>query len=473
MSTPLQREGTQLDDLMREIYAEHGDVHVNNVERVRTGGVGGFFAREVFRVTFTPGTTYDAGNTLAQRLAQTSDDDPILPPILTRNAPASGSPAQAVNHQPGSTNQPPTRGVESPHFSAVMESLHHAVGLTEPAGRVLDDDSRFTPFHPGTPPAQPGTANSAPTVSSAAPSPPRLTDQGTIVPPASAHDHHAAQRGAWAAAYAPPTSAPTPAASPTTPPAPTTLNGRPAVTARAQALPADEFLRIGIPDTHVSAALTLAGHTGVTRQRDGTINVPTLTMSTLLETVPTAPPPPYDNDAIIAVVGPSHQCIHVAQELARDLGLDDKDIATAGRHESVVRFGPLVLTAKSARDLRAHARVDETPVVVAVGIGNDATDWYRAKKILEAFDPDYTCAVALADQDIAGTRRWVEEITQEVSIDALHVWHMRQAATPGAILHLRIPVARIDGYPADSVVWGAALSQALPPVLWDERAVSG
>lgn len=112
MSTPLQREGTQLDDLMREIYAEYGDVHVNNVERVRTGGVGGFFAREVFRVTFTPGTTYDAGNTLAQRLAQASDDDPILPPILTRNAPASGSPAQAVNHQPGSTNQPHTwRGI--------------------------------------------------------------------------------------------------------------------------------------------------------------------------------------------------------------------------------------------------------------------------------------------------------------------------------------------------------------------------
>lgn len=472
MSTPLQREGTQLDDLMREIYAEYGDVHVNNVERVRTGGVGGFFAREVFRVTFTPGTTYDAGNTLAQRLAQASDDDPILPPILTRNAPASGSPAQAVNHQPGSTNQPPTRGVESPHFSAVMESLHHAVGLTEPAGRVLDDDSRFTPFHPGTPPAQPGTANSAPTVSSAAPAPPRLTDQGTIIPPASAHDHHAAQRGAWAAAYAPPTSAPTPAASPTTPPAPTTLNGRPAVTARAQALPADEFLRIGIPDTHVSAALTLAGHTGVTRQRDGTINVPTLTMSTLLETVPTAPPPPYDNDAIIAVVGPSHQCIRVAQELARDLGLDDKDIATAGRHESVVRFGPsyspqnqpvtCVPTHASTKPRRCRSRNRQRRHRLV-----------PSQKILEAFDPDYTCAVALADQDIAGTRRWVEEITQEVSIDALHVWHMRQAATPGAILHLRIPVARIDGYPADSVVWGAALSQALPPVLWDERAVSG
>ena len=49
MSTPLQREGSHLDELMRNIYTEYGDVTVSNVERVRTGGVGGFFER-----TFAP-----------------------------------------------------------------------------------------------------------------------------------------------------------------------------------------------------------------------------------------------------------------------------------------------------------------------------------------------------------------------------------------------------------------------------------
>ncbi|WP_029068276.1 hypothetical protein [Jonesia quinghaiensis] len=466
MSTPLQREGSHLDELMRNIYTEYGDVTVSNVERVRTGGVGGFFAKEVFRVSFiTNGSPRSTTTPVGAASAPVATRSPGSGEII---APSSAS-GQHFRHASAASAAVP-QGLESllaaaeegdevmtaaqsPQFTAVMESLHHAVGAPKPAGRVLPETDSFVPFT-----AQP-TSN-APTAGQPVAGQlgsgeyPTAFGRGASVQPTTAvPPTRDARIGGMASDI--------PSAIPLQPVPgagigniPDTLGGRPPVTQLASLLSTEDFLRIGVPQVHVAAAMAaVGGHV--------------LRISDVLSTVPRASHPPYESDAILAVVGPSRQCIAVAQELARDLGLDDKSIATAGRHDAVVRFGPLVLTTKSARDLRAAAREQEHPVVVAVGIGDDATDWHRAQAILEAFDPDYTYATVLADQEISGTKRWVNHVRQAVSLDALQVWNMRNAATPGAVLHLGIPVARIDGFVADSVVWGATLSQALTPSLWD------
>ena len=56
-SQQLVYEGTDLQDLLRQVLDDHGPAQIRPPERRRKGGIFGFFAREVYVISVEPGTT--------------------------------------------------------------------------------------------------------------------------------------------------------------------------------------------------------------------------------------------------------------------------------------------------------------------------------------------------------------------------------------------------------------------------------
>ena len=60
-SQQLVYEGTDLQDLLRQVLDDHGPAQIRPPERRRKGGILGFFAREVYVISVEPGTTRPRG----------------------------------------------------------------------------------------------------------------------------------------------------------------------------------------------------------------------------------------------------------------------------------------------------------------------------------------------------------------------------------------------------------------------------
>jgi len=74
----LRYEGFPLEAVLARVHAAHGaDVTITGADRVRRGGFGGFFAREVFQVTVTVPVPTDAEPNFVQlgRMSIFGDDD--------------------------------------------------------------------------------------------------------------------------------------------------------------------------------------------------------------------------------------------------------------------------------------------------------------------------------------------------------------------------------------------------------------
>lgn len=110
--TRLQLEGPSLEELLGRVQREHGAVaRILQAEKVRTGGVGGFFAREVYRidVEVAPRAASPSPLSLLDLADAVSDTEVAVA------APAVPSPRPPLRR--------PTLSTESPTFAAVLAGL--------------------------------------------------------------------------------------------------------------------------------------------------------------------------------------------------------------------------------------------------------------------------------------------------------------------------------------------------------------
>ena len=84
--------------------------------------------------------------------------------------------------------------------------------------------------------------------------------------------------------------------------------------------------------------------------------------------------------------------------------------------------------------------------------------------------PPRSCASLRADQVWAvvdartktvDAATWMAQVGGDVGVDAVAVRGLFDTAQPGTVLDLGVPVAWVDGVPATTVAWAAALGQAL------------
>lgn len=167
--------------------------------------------------------------------------------------------------------------------------------------------------------------------------------------------------------------------------------------------------------------------------------------------------------ALVVVAGPPELALRTATQMAHRAGLVPQDVVLAGDVDPIPGHGRRITTAAAAARVRERA-VPDAPTVVALGVGGTGA----AAELLAAFAPDEAWAALDARLRGVELRRWLRAVGSRRAFDAVAALNAFEAQAPGTVLNLGVPVGWVDGLPASPVVWAAVLSERLADdARWD------
>lgn len=431
MPRRLLLDGSDLESLMARVRTEMGPhARIIKAERVRSGGIGGFFAREYFELTVEV------------------PDDVVVSDVLARSAQSA---------QPGGTGTA-VSGVSGASGASGIDALLDAADAADANGGM------------GAAGGAAGTQTwqvAEPVISTSGDSFAAVLDsvrqlaQGT--PPAGAaadvglEEHGGVQALSAQADAADSTemtqqpSAPTAATSGV--PQFTALT--PTVVTRQRGATAAELARIGVPKGVVSAVKGRAGD--ATR----------FTLSQVLSHVPRAPQVLSRPGGVIVVAGHDGVVGPAARAIAQRLGLDETQIALAGEFSAGTGRGQWVTNAVAAQRLTQEAMHTGVPLLVSLTIGTGRFQDADAADLVASLRPDQLWAAIEADRAVQDTMRWLATVSAQRTFDAIAAQRVQSTSAPARILEYGIPVGLIDGLVASAPVWAAVLSEQLDEPVWD------
>jgi hypothetical protein len=402
LASQLRFEGPELESLLEQVRDEVGDdARIVEANRIRKGGVGGFFAKEHFEVLV---------------------EEPIDPVVAAGRHDARPGPARApasildlaeqVNEAERETGADgdggPAVSTETDDFNTMLARLtaqfeerqlfaQRSSVLARPADPVvLDDDERSD---------DPVVIDDAPAVHQPEPMP-----EPAPIP--------------VGPALMPPARVASPAAPVSEPP----RIGR-------------ALERLGLPHDLVPEHATDAG-----------------LRSALLESLsrlPVAPAPPDTHGVVVAVVGEGTAPARLARRLATDLEIDLEHIEL-----STPRRGCDLAAPAAAAERRLSWRRRPRPTIVVVSTGTSRRELAWARAILDNLEPTIVWAVADASckpMDIG------DRLARLGGVDALALMGVENTVSPASVLELGVPVGRLDGQVATPLSWTELLMERMPP----------
>lgn len=406
----LRYEGFPLEAVLARVHAAHGaDVTITGADRVRRGGVGGFFAKELFQVTVTV------------PVAASADAEPTFVPLgvsIFGDLPATE--IAVVGDEPDYDEIDP-------------EDVAGALSL-EPAPVRDDADAEIwallakaavsTPVVP-VPAAPPPAA------------PPPAAEVAEVVAPIAATGPIASTTLIPASSVLGTPFDPAHASLPTVPSV---------ILPTAATVPTPALAPIAAPVTMaLPPSAEAAGVAGTIRSG---ARVDLKGLIARFETVPPAPPLP--SAGIVAVVGSRAEALEVAGGLAARLGIPTDDVIVASPPADVV-----VPTPEDAMRLAATTRYRCAPVAVIVlelVPGRQGHEWVRV--VLDGLRAEQ---VRLA----ADTTRLVNHqhlsIAAVGGVDVIDLLGAAEHPAPDDALDLPTPIATIDGRPATAELWAATV----------------
>jgi hypothetical protein len=180
----------------------------------------------------------------------------------------------------------------------------------------------------------------------------------------------------------------------------------------------------------------------------------------LVSALPQPPRAPAGAGDVIVIVGEGTAAYAAAGEVARSLRLDPKTVLLAAPSTLGTGVNPKRLlsspTDAARRAFRLHA--GDTPVVVAVDAPMGATGARWARDVTIALRPDAVWAVADATRKTADVERHLARIGR---VDGLVVHQAGATSDPASVLVLGAPVALLDGRRATRPVWTSVLTARL------------
>jgi hypothetical protein len=470
LASQQQFEGPVLEDLLERVRAEVGpSARIVAANRVRKGGVGGFFARQAFEVLVEP------ANATPEEPRQPIPAPAAAPTVSTSTAPAATAPVAAA--QPRAETHAPATILEladavSEHERTNIIDLveeHHMSTESRDFARVLD---RFSQTIDATPDELTATSDELNAVTAA----PARFDTAPPARDAIAGDIDLRESG-------PIPGAPPVEASPLPPmppaPAPQPFAHEPVEpTRRASvdelALGARAGRTTGDPASEARSRRGTAPPKVIDRYETRLSNMglparliprgvsPHELKGALVESLtrlPAAPSVPQGLGVVIAIVGAGSAPVLHARELASDLGLDPDDVVLATR-ERLVGGIPAWLQmsdAGTAQERRRSWYRRTRPTIVACSLPRVAgLRW--AREILDNLEPTMTWAVV-----DAGAKR--EDIAHRVDalggVDALTLDDIEDTVSPATALELGIPVTRLEQEHASPLTWTELLLERL------------
>ncbi|MFZ4515037.1 MAG: hypothetical protein ACOYN3_01875 [Acidimicrobiia bacterium] len=473
MDSQRRFEGPDIQALLTQVQHECGpDATIIEANKLRSGGIGGFFSRERFevivdtsnlpisttngadgassartprRITTTP-NVWDALSATTDTKSATSHlETAVMSAMAAVDADADVDEAPAAtsilelaerrnNEERSLTPEAPKVSTETPAFAEMLGRLaREALANTADA----EQDAPFVPFvAPATTPSMPESTRESTAELVAT----RVAEQPATQTPAeqpatltSAQPFGIATVGDTAPAVEPAT--PTmgmnsaPASMPITAPA-------------ALQSPIGAALAcLGVPEQYVPAT-----HMMGNLRKD---------LTAALRWLPVADPLPTSQGSVVAVVGNADTAMALAQQIATELGCDAHDIIVAS--EQAMSDTPSWMHLSdldAATERRRGWRRRTTPTVVAVAapLGYDPAAW--ARPMLDALEPTIAWGVVSADRKPEDVRAWVDRLG---GLDTLALTDLDLTVSPASMLRLGIPIARLDGKPADPISWANLL----------------
>jgi hypothetical protein len=492
VATTLLLEGDDLEALLQRAHAEGGPAaRIVRAEKIRHGGVLGFFAKERFEVALEipdrPHPTSDIGTTKGHTMSEAT----MSGALTTDTGPTPTRPAFATD--PRAAGADGLLGLAERADAAELAVSGHPPRIPAPrSGDTSTDgaDSLDLALRRLLEQRDPEPASASPVrPSTSRPEFTALLDQLQTSTATSAQP-------AWAVPAARPEHvvvqpAPAPVATPTAPaPAPVPAAYRdaalPAGTAGPTALPAATAAGPTQPAATSTAAAPIERHT-LGRTRAGTASPATrdrredshlatdrralralgvpmawtrqlrpgdrfTAVLRMLDRMPEVDIDPATR--VVAVVGPASSVLLEAHRVALDLPVP----TTTGPAPRPVVVVPAAAGAERAAAL-AEARL-LGDVVVAIEADGDG-EVPVAVEALQSAGAGAVIAIVSAADAIECSQAYLDALGQ---VDALAVEGTAAAAEPAAVLQLGLPVVRLDGIPIDRYTWTAVLCAQLGPV---------
>lgn len=413
MSTRLLLEGEDLPALMARIRAEMGPgARIVKAEKVRTGGVAGFFAREHYELTVeVPQTEPEPFRRIPRRPRTGTTSAPVgLDALLAAadEAEQREGAAEAEGPAPAAAPGPPTMSTSTPMFAEILASMQQVVGPVEQITATPDG-------------AEDPDASSADA----------SDDAGT---------GEAATSAAEVVDDVPSDAVPVEATAVEPPP-------RQGVGSSAAAL-----VELGVP------VRLLAGVADV--------DAP-LPLSVLVRRFDRPPSVRLLPGSVVALVGPPDLALRTATQMAQRAGVEPHDVVLAGSMPAVAGHGRRLQTPGAVARMRSRV-AEDVPTVVALGVPDAREDWDLSADLLDALAPHQAWAVVDARRKAVDLRRWLRAVGKHRAFDALAACEVFDAQAPGTVLGLGTPVGWVDGLPATPVVWAAVLSERMADdARWD------
>jgi hypothetical protein len=181
----------------------------------------------------------------------------------------------------------------------------------------------------------------------------------------------------------------------------------------------------------------------------------------LLGQLPPAPRPPRKAGQVLAIVGDSTPALRAAEAVRDLLRLPEGSVHVAGvalAGDSGVGGAalPRINGRRDARRMRRVLRDADTPSIVVVGTdaceAESGDPW--ASELLEALRATTVWAMVDARSKTADARAALEHLGP---VDAVAVYAAQRSSTPASVWELGLPIALLDGRPANAVAWSGVL----------------
>lgn len=428
----MQLDGPDLEELLVRARHEYGsDVRIVKADKVRTGGVGGFFTREHFELSVEVDEKPLVDQAFPPQLTPTAQ-----PQRTTVSRPVSLLDlAEAISDREVEIRQVVTR----PAGTAGSSSGKQADELDE-----LDDlDDELPTFTPGLPASQPAAATSS--------GPSLSTDGASFASILAGLTESVSERAApvkkpivqaepeaVVAVRPPMVEHSVERQSPKSP-------ARRQRAAVAQPLSLRDLSDVGIPRDLLPA------------REDGDLLG---ALVSALRALPKAPEMPNGAGDIFAVVGEGEAAWDAGVQLARSLDLDERAVVyvTAGHAPAKVAPARRIteIGQLSTRADRWRKRTTPTIAVVDAPMTVKAARWNR--QALATLDAEAVWLVVPATRKTDDVAKWASRLGRT---DGLVVTDVDASSDPASVLQLGFPVAWLDGRPATPGAWAGLLVDRL------------
>ncbi|WP_109601803.1 hypothetical protein [Actinoplanes xinjiangensis] len=483
-------EGPAIEPLLAQVRDEYGSsVRIISADKVRSGGIGGFFAKQHYELSVeVPDPTEDSDDMAQQTVAGngTHNFERLLEQAEAHDRVSSDRAPAAPERQTRQEGRQAGLGDTGAAFAELMAGLDVAGHLGEGRGpsrpraaeparpaEAREETPTVRPFRPATATGSPVNAGQRPLPAALPTKPsfperPAARERETPEPRETMTPIRAATAAPRSVSPAPfRTAEPTPAppraafAQPFTPP-PAPIRSAadvyglddPAPISPAPAAPTPAALRSGELDPVQRNLITVGMPEAMARKITGGDTY--AGVLSVLAARPAAPGIPDGPGEILVLAGEVHTAVPIAKQILEQLHVDQTHLLLAapstagtGLHSS------RLISSRSAAESRAEKlQSSEHPWVVVIEAPVGGTDPFWVNDMCDALGATALWAVVDATRKTADSARHLRNLGE---VEALVVHSVELTADPASVLGLDVPIFSLDGKPATPHAWAAML----------------